>query len=274
MKIYDQKHIQNFYNAYGEQETLRWEKSLIEKVKYHMHLHFLHQNVNTNDAILELGAGTGVFTRELVKYSSDIIVTDLSQVQLSLNKERAVQENYADKIKAWNLTDICNLEAFTDNSFDKVVCYGGPLSYVFEHKRTALQEIKRVLKPNGIALLSVMNLWGSTHEYLNKIILPFPRKEIEKVIRTGNLHPSAFTDSDHHCHMFTSEEIRADVKEVGFELLAISASNCLSASRAKDLEEIIQDEEKWKFFLDLEVRACQSAGMVESGTHIIFVVKK
>jgi len=110
-----------------------------------------------------------------------------------------------------------------------VVCYGEPLSYVFEQKTKALAEIKRVLKPKGIAFLGVMNLWGTAHEYLTKIILPVAMEDNEKVMQTGNLHPSAFTASNHHCYMFTATELKQDIKEVGFKLLQISASNCLSA---------------------------------------------
>lgn len=273
MELYDQRHIQSWYNEYGEQETLRWNKSIVEKVKFYIHHYHLDQHINEGDRILELGAGTGVFTRELAKYASDIVVTDLSPVQLELNKRNAEREAYAKRIKTWNIADICDLKDYQSQSFDKVVCYGGPLSYVFEKKTLALSEIKRVLKPNGVALLSVMNLWGTVREYLNKIILPIPQKENEKVIKTGNLHPSSFAPSDHYCHMFRSDEFKRDLEKAGFEILTLSASNCLSALRADELEELQKDEEKWKYFLSLEVRACRSPGMLESGTHLIAVVK-
>ncbi len=148
------------------------------------------------------------------------------------------------------------------------------MSYVFDQKIKALTEIKRVLKTNGIAFIGVMNLWGTVNEYLNKIILPVPKSDNEKVMRTGNLHPSSFTASDHHCHMFTAEELKNDLQQVGFELIALSASNCLSVSRQKEVEDIKNSREKWEYFLDLELRACQSAGMVESGTHLIAIVRK
>jgi ubiquinone/menaquinone biosynthesis C-methylase UbiE len=158
MNLYNQKHIQNYYNEYGELETLRWEKSIIDKVKYEIHLQILTDNINENDKVLELGAGTGMFTKEIIKITSDLIVTDLSPIQLDLNKKRAKELEYFKTIKSWDIVDIIDLTRYEDNSFDKIVCFGGPLSYVFEKKLDALKEFKRVLKPNGIAIISVMNI--------------------------------------------------------------------------------------------------------------------
>jgi len=275
MALYNQKHIQDFYNTYGEKETERWNKSIVEQVKLLVHQHYLNQYIAKDDVILELGAGTGIFTKELAKRSANLIVTDLSPVQLKLNKEKAISENYAHQIKDWAIRDICDLSEYEDERFDKVVCYGGPLSYVFERKLEALAEIKRVLKPGGIALLSVMNLLGTIRERLDRIILPLSISENEKVMQTGNLHPSSYAPSDHYCHIFRSEELRLDIKKVGFKLVVISASNCISTLREDELLVLKeQHPEKWAYFLDLEIRACKSPGMVESGTHIITILQK
>jgi len=274
VELYNQQHIQDFYNEYAEQETLRWEKSIVEQVKQGVHLHHLHQNLNPGDTILELGAGTGIFTRVLATYTADLTVTDLSPVQLKLNKERAAQENYVGKVKDWKITDICDLSAWSDNTFDKVICYGGPLSYVFDQKIIALKEMKRVLKPGGLLLFSVMNLWGTGREYLTKIMMSISQVDNEKIMASGNLHPSSFAPSEHYCHMFRLEELQQDIAQAGFEVVTLSASNCLSVLRADELLELKKDEREWKYFMDLEIRACQSAGMLESGTHLIAVVKK
>ena len=159
MSLYDQAHIRNFYNEYAEQETARWDKSIVEQVKLYVHQHFLHQHIQLGESILELGAGSGVFTELLAQKTANLTVTDLSPVQLQLNKEKAKKNGSLSKIKRWEIADICDLSGFKNNAYDKVVCYGGPLSYVFDQKIKALTEIKRVLKTNGIAfILSLIHI--------------------------------------------------------------------------------------------------------------------
>ncbi len=275
MKLYDQQHIQNFYDQYADLETQRWEKGEIDKVKLFVHRHYLEKYIESNDTILELGAGTGVFTQQLAQYSNQVTVTDLSPIQLKINQERAKKLGYHQQVKAFKIVDICDLSEFRDNSFDKIVCYGGPLSYVFNQKHIALQEMYRVLKPNGLLFLGVMNLWGTLHEYMHKIVMVISPEENEKVISTGNLHPSSFAPSEHHCHMFTADELKNDIDSVGFQLEVLSASNALSALRSnEELKALQENEANWSYFLDLELRASRSSGMVESGTHMIAVARK
>ena len=274
MELYNQEHIQNWYNEYAQQETFRWDKSIVEEVKYEVHLQILKDNINKDDKILELGSGTGMFTKEIAKIASNAIISDLSPVQLELNKNRAKEFGYIERIKSFELIDITDLSSFEDDSFDKIVCFGGPLSYVFEKKSVALSEFKRVLKPNGIALISVMNLWGTINEYLTSIIMEIPKDKNEKILNSGDLHPSSFAPSDHHCHMFRIDELKADIETSGLKVIDVSASNCLSSLRAKDLEEIKKDKGNWDYFLSMEKRACKSSGMLESGTHTVVVMKK
>lgn len=272
MELYDPKHTRDFYDRYGLQETQRWDRSIVEQVKLAVHRHYLERYVQTGDRVLELGAGTGVFSGILAELTEDLTVTDLSPVQLRLNREKAEAAGYASRVHTWEIRDICDLKAYSNQTFDKVVCYGGPLSYVFEQKQTALQEMKRVLKPGGLALISVMNLWGTIRESLERIIWPIDPVDNEKIIESGNLHPTAFAPSDHHCHLFRLKEVKTDFQEAGFGILELSASNCLSSLRAEELEKLQQDPNRWAYFLDLELWACRSPGMLESGTHLIAVL--
>ncbi|WP_062270119.1 class I SAM-dependent methyltransferase [Endozoicomonas arenosclerae] len=274
MTLYNPDHIKNYYNEYADKETERWNTSIVEQVKLLIHNHYLSTHMCAGDKVLELGAGTGVFTQPLSDIAGHLVVTDLSPVQLGINQSRAQELDYADKVNSWQLADITDLSQFEDHSFDKIVCYGGPLSYVFDQRDQALSEIRRVLKPEGTALLSVMNLWGSIDQYLEPILATVSESENFKIVRSGNLHPSSHAVSDHHCHMFRAEQLTETFERNDFEIITLSASNCISSKRPEALEEIRQDSDKWQHFLKLEIEACASPGMVESGSHMIAVLKK
>ncbi|MBE9101754.1 methyltransferase domain-containing protein [Vacuolonema iberomarrocanum] len=53
-------------------------------------------------------------------------------------------------IEDWQQVDICDLSCFSTGSFDHLVAYGGPFSYVLENRDVALRESLRVIKPNVI----------------------------------------------------------------------------------------------------------------------------
>src|SRR5438876_5715252 len=60
-----------------------------------------------------------------------VVVADLSATQLELNRD-ARARGFASSVEAWHQLDICDLGALDATSFDGVVAFGGPFSYVFE----------------------------------------------------------------------------------------------------------------------------------------------
>jgi len=91
------------------------------------------------DTILEIGCGTGVFTRVLGKQWPRLVATDISEPMLreSLNAGTASPLAAADTERL----------PFADNAFDVVV---GMTTFSYcPDKPRALSEIQRVLKPGG-----------------------------------------------------------------------------------------------------------------------------
>ena len=101
-----------------------------DQVSFYIHKHYLEKFVKAGNSVLEAGAGAGRFTIELAKLGANITVGDISKVQLELNekyvKEAGLEKNIETRVEL----DITNLAEFSDNQFDAVVCYGGPISYV------------------------------------------------------------------------------------------------------------------------------------------------
>ena len=274
MTEYDPGWVQSFYDQYAEQEWERWDKSPVQRVKFAVHLHYLRLYLNASDRILEIGAGAGRFTQELARISQRIIVADISPVQLQLNRENAHSLGFADAVEGWVECDMCDLGLhFPDAEFDAVVCYGGPLSYVFEKREEALGELLRVTKPGGHLFLGVMSLWGGVRHFLPGVLEVLPDVN-RQIISSGDLSRDRPEVSTHFCHMYRASELRSLLEDFGVTIEVLSASDCLSANWEELLEPLQKDETIWQHLLEMEIEACREPGCVDMGTHLIAVCRK
>ena len=143
----------------------------------------------------------------------------------------------------------------------------------FEKAPKAIDEIERVLKPRGLALLNVMSLWGVVHRFLEGV-LALPVEVNRRIVRTGNLCPDTYAGSKHNAHMYRAAELRALLEGRGLTVLDMSACNCVSTVWGERLHEIRKNPAQWEHLLELELEACSEPGCLDMGTHTIAVVKK
>lgn len=270
---YDAAWVEGFYDDYGAKEWDRLTSDPAQEVKLHLHRHYLAKYVQAGDRVLEIGPGPGRFTRALAEIGARVVVVDISGGQLDLHRQYAREHDFERAVERRVKLDMCDMSELRPETFDEVVCYGGPLSYVFEQRQQAVGEAVRVLRPGGVALFSVMTLWGVTQRYLGEI-LDLPPEVTRAVLHTGDVHPQTYPDSTHHCHMFRSDELRRLLQEAGAEVLELSASNCLSAVWASRLAEVRNDPQRWELLLEMELEAGRETGCVDFGEHMIAVARK
>jgi SAM-dependent methyltransferase len=130
--------VAGYFDDLGLGEWERLVKTPVAEVKLHIHAHYLRGHVPARGRVLEIGAGPGRFTQLLAELGCRIVVADISPVQLALNRQKADELGFAAAVEVWQLIDICDMGVLPDESFDAVVAYGGPLSYVFEQREAAL----------------------------------------------------------------------------------------------------------------------------------------
>lgn len=273
MNRYDSQWVKQYYDEYGDKEWGRLEKSPADEAKLHVHRHYLQKHIKPGDRVLEIGPGPGRFTQLLAEFEATVVVADISPVQLKLNREYAGKLGFESAVEDWLELDVCNMGVIAGETFDAVVCYGGPLSYVFEQRRKAMSEMLRAVKPRATILLSVMSLWGAVHEFLQGV-MNICQEENWQIIESGDLCPATYAESNHHCHLFRAGELRGFLEEMGVEILEMSASNCLSAVWGDRLDDIRKDSAKWQHLLELEIEACKEPGCLDMGTHLIAVIQK
>ena len=274
MTEYDSDWVKKYYDQYGEKEWERWDVSPVEQIKFEVHLYYLRKYLKERDRILEIGAGAGKFTKEIAKISKSIAVADISPVQLELNRRNAEKYGFENSIENWIMCDMLDLRShFKEKEFDAVVCYGGPLSYVFDKREKAMQELLRVTKPGGLLFLGVMSLWGSVHQFLSGVLYVDPQVN-RKIITSGDLNPDKDDVSTHFCHLYRAAEFKTFLEKSGVAIEVLSASNCLSTTWNELLKTTQKDKSKWQHLLEMELEACRESGCLDMGTHLIAVCRK
>jgi 2-polyprenyl-3-methyl-5-hydroxy-6-metoxy-1,4-benzoquinol methylase len=265
---YDPSSTIAYFDELGEGEWQRFDRYALGAIHEHIHNHYLNRFVTPGSRVLDIGAGPGRFTQTLHRLGCRIVVADISEVQLELNRRYGAERGFGSSVEAYHQTDICNLQGLTSHSFDAVVAYGGPLSYVFERRDDAVSSCKRVLKPGGLLLVSVMSLWGTLHRHL-AALRDLPLASMTDIVATGDLTPQNDPTSRHKCHMYHSAELVGLLERHGFDIAAMAASNALSTHLEPLLLELQQQQDRWQALLDLEIQATAQAGYVDGGTHLL-----
>lgn len=272
---YDADRAAAFYDDYGEREWTRFADGRTSAISLAVHAHYLRRFIHSGDRVLDAGAGPGRFTIELARIGARVVVADLSATQLELGKAKVAEVGLADAVDAWVQADILDLHPFDDGEFDAVVCYGGPLSYVLDRADEALDELLRVIRPNGLLLLSVMSLVGSTAAGLPAVIdqaRSHGSDAVTTVVETGDL-PSALSGGHLPMHMYRWSELEGLLRRLRCEIMAASASGLAFGRLHHELLGGLTEAERemvtrWAIDLGAE------QGAIDMGEHIIAVVRK
>lgn len=272
---YDPAVIARYFDAFGIREWERLERRPMDRVNFETHRRMLSRFVRPGDHVLEIGAGPGRFTIELAKLGARVTVSDISPAQLDLNREKVAAAGAEGAVVERAVLDVVDLGRYGDGTFDATVCYGGALSYVIEQADRALDEMLRVTRAGGHVLLTAMSLVGSTRQYLPALFeeaKTFGLDLVDREATSGDLPPE--TTGGQPMRLYRWADLETLLLRHGCGIVAASAANCLSVGNDAALEAVRSDDRLWKKFMDWELSACEQPGALDSGTHIIAVVRK
>ncbi len=257
-----------------EDDWSRWRQSPLQQVDVNVHIHYLRRWLQGQERVLEVGAGAGLFTKELAGIVERVVVVDMSEDKLARNRRNAEAMGYAGAIETWRQCNMVDLsQNYSEGEFDAVVCYGGPLSYILDLRHKAMRELVHVTKFDGLLFLSAKSLWGTVHESLPHIMRMDPRIN-QEIVDTGNLGPDKVAVASRFAHAYRADEFRAFIEEAGASVELMSASNCLSSTWKDLLNVWREDERTWQHLLDLELQACRQPGCLDMGSHILAIARK
>ncbi|HEX7003344.1 MAG TPA: class I SAM-dependent methyltransferase [Trueperaceae bacterium] len=272
---YDPETIRGFFDSYGDREWERFEGRAQDRVSLHIHNHYLARFVKPGMHVLDAGAGPGRFTIELARIGARVTVLDISPQMLEQNRRRVARAGLEGAVVERRRGDIVDLSEFAEDTFDAVVCYGGPVSYVMDRADEALAELVRVARPAAPLLLSVMSTLGATRSLLPAVLdlsHEVGTARIAEVLASGLLLDDLFRNK-HVMKMYRWRELEAQLLRFDCQVVAASSTNFLTAGHHVPALELAGDEETLEALLDWELDCCREEGALDGGSHILAVAR-
>ncbi|MEK4328366.1 class I SAM-dependent methyltransferase [Paenibacillus sp. FSL R7-0312] len=266
------------YDNYGDREWTRLEKDGHGELLYQVHFDILKRYIKLTNKVLEIGAGSGRYTKDIVQMCAELTVTDISSHQMEFNKSKMLELSLIDRIKAYHVLDVLDMSVFEDSSFDCVVCIGGVINYLLDKEKDGIQEILRVLKPDGVLIVGSMSFIGASLYYLEGIRYEKDQFGLEAtrwIFDTGIQDEEHYpVESKHYIHMMRSTEMDALFAQFPVRIQERSSAGLFTQAGDSALEKARNDKDFWKLIVEQELAFTKLPGTLDCGMNLIYVVQK
>lgn len=172
------------YKSFGTLDFIR-------RIEWRIILSWL--DLKAEDKVLDVACSTGVLSLKIAEKGSEVHGIDISGDSINAAKSLAEQEKIRCRFQVGNAEAI----PYPDNYFDAIIC-NCSLEH-FQDDIRALNEMRRVLKPNGSLVLTVDSL-------------SYPGIKENAKAR----HKEEFAVVNY----YTSEELRRKLEMAGFDFIA------------------------------------------------------
>jgi ubiquinone/menaquinone biosynthesis C-methylase UbiE len=197
----------------------QYDQSLRETPLLQVDLRFCEQVFPVPGKLIDLGCGTGRLLHHFGQRGFEGVGVDLSPGMLDVAREKC--RGLPVQFVQANLVE---LQSFPDQEFDYAACLFSTLGMIRtrRHRRSFLQQVRRILKPSGKFVLHVHNrtfqLWtpGGIRWSLAQSLKRLRGRE-----SGDRTMPQKFGGAELTLHHFSRREIRRDLREAGFEVQKI-----------------------------------------------------
>ena len=268
-----EQRVKKFYTGYVRKEWRRLVRDAYHRLEFETTLYFLEQYLPTRGRILDAGGGPGRYTIELAKRGYHVVLLDVTPANLELAKRQIKRAKVQRQVSEIVEGSIVDLSQFPSDSFDAVICLGGPLSHVLDAKKRAkaISELIRVAKQGAPIFVSVMSRLG-----VLVVVLTLFRHEIElpQFKRMRNMGDIDGTTGFTACHFFLPEELRQAFNTKHVKILEMAGLEGLGSHHRKAINQLAKNSKRWKIWRETHFQTCTHPPVVGISEHILLVCRK
>jgi SAM-dependent methyltransferase len=265
--------VKNYYTSYVRKEWRRLIRNAYRRLELDTTLHFLKKHFPRRGLLLDAGGGPGRYTVTLAGQGYDMVLLDMTPANLEFARRQIKRAGLQQRVKDVVEGSIVDLSRFADNTFDGVICLGGPVSHILDRRKRdqAIRELVRVARPGAPIAVSVMSRLSVLVVELTLFPEEVEMPHYQKLLKTGDYAGQyGFTA----CHFFLPEEFRAAFDDKGVEVVEMAGLEGISSSHIKELNRIARNAGQWKIWQATHLKTCTHPAVVGTSEHMLIVARK
>ena len=251
----NEENLIKYYNKFNEEKRLNSKHGQVEFLTA---IKYINEYIKDNDKIIDIGAGTGKYSKYFYDKGYDVAAVELVKHNL-----RQIEKK---NIKCF-LGNATNLKKIKDNSYDITLLFG-PLYHLIstEDKLKALFEAKRITKPNGYIFISYcMNEYAIIeHGFIDNNIF----NELDKIDEDFKIK----SKEDDLYSFVRLEDINYLKDKANLSRVKIISQDGPSEYIKKTINKM--DDETFDLYLKYHFKTCEKLELLGAGRHILDILKK
>lgn len=269
-----EKLVKKYYREMGTNEWKRLIRSAYHRLELDTTIYFMEKHLPKHGYILDAGGGPGRYTIELARMGYDVALIDLTPKLLQVAKEQIKKAKVDGRVKQTGEGAIYDLSRFPDETFDGVVCLGGPLSHVVDKddREKAIDELIRVSKKGAPIFVSVIGRIALLVTELVRLPREMELAIFPRLRDTGDYYGGyGFAP----CHFYLPEEIRKSFENRGITVLEMVGLEGLASGHPIETNRLFKKHSKaWKIWWETHLKTCTHPVSVGISEHFMIICQK
>lgn len=262
--------IVNYYEKYNEDNRITSTNS--RRIEFTVTTNILDEYIDSQHKILELGAGTGVYSFYYAEKGNEVIATDITPKHIEIiNEKLLTRDDYISlSAEVVNATDLSRYES---ESFDVVTCLGPIYHLINENDRNkCIAESLRVLKKGGILAIAYVNKHFVMHHVMLRNRNFLTKEFINKILNTGTIK-----DKEKECFwtdaFFTSpSEMELFIDNFNVQIIDHAGTDGINQFLRDDIDEMSDDEySHWIYYI---LNSCRDKSILGMSNHGLLLCRK
>ena len=252
-----------YYTSRDEDSRLKTQRGSVE---FLVTMHYIQKYLKSGMRILEIGAGTGVYSHELARMGYKVDAVELVEHNIEVFRENTAEGEDITVTQG----DARVLSAFGDEEYDMVLLLG-PMYHLFTHEDRvqAISETIRVAKKGGIVMAAYCGNDATVMQFC------FMRGMIKDPYYKERIDADTFklrSDLEEIFVLYRKEDVDSLMAGFDIERLHYIGTDLLTKYIGDTVESF--DDETFELYIDYCLAVCEREDMIGFSNHTLDIFRK